>query len=204
VVKLDHFCPWVNNAVGIQNHKHFLLFCFWTCAQCAFSAALLVSLIADCGPGGGSDDDDDHDDHGNGGPTAAAAAHLRGRGGALASARVGRRAALAAYDAQVFDEAAQHAAQARAAAHAQAEADAAETGCGRGLGLLTLLLFFEALLFGLFTLCMLCDQYAVLSEGTTKIARLKGDHNGAVSKVKPHLSRTCHLSISALCPLALQ
>jgi hypothetical protein len=33
--------------------------------------------------------------------------------------------------------------------------------CGEGLGLLTLLLFFVALLFGLFTLCMLCDQVGV-------------------------------------------
>jgi palmitoyltransferase ZDHHC3/7/25 len=35
----------------------------------------------------------------------------------------------------------------------------------------------EAVLFGLFTLCMMCDQYSVMSTGATQIDRLKGEVN---------------------------
>ncbi|RQM28775.1 hypothetical protein B5M09_006781 [Aphanomyces astaci] len=33
----------------------------------------------------------------------------------------------------------------------------------------------EAVLFGLFTMCMMCDQYSVITTGTTQIDRLKGE-----------------------------
>lgn len=36
-------------------------------------------------------------------------------------------------------------------------------------------LVLEAVLFGLFTLCMMCDQYSVIMTGTTQIDRLKGE-----------------------------
>ncbi|SCU80849.1 LAMI_0B03928g1_1 [Lachancea mirantina] len=26
IARFDHFCPWINNEVGLKNHKHFLLF----------------------------------------------------------------------------------------------------------------------------------------------------------------------------------
>lgn len=37
------------------------------------------------------------------------------------------------------------------------------------------LLVLEAVLFGLFTLCMMCDQYSVITTGATQIDRLKGE-----------------------------
>lgn len=40
---------------------------------------------------------------------------------------------------------------------------------------MTTLLVSEACLFGLFTLCMMCDQYSVLSSGVSHIDRFKGE-----------------------------
>ena len=36
----------------------------------------------------------------------------------------------------------------------------------------------ESFLFGLFTLCMMCDQYGVVTTGTTQIDRYKGEEIG--------------------------
>ena len=41
----------------------------------------------------------------------------------------------------------------------------------------------EAILFGLFTLCMLCDQCAILTTNETKIDRLKGERHAAPTVV---------------------
>lgn len=38
-----------------------------------------------------------------------------------------------------------------------------------------MMLVLEAVLFGLFTLCMMCDQYSVITTGATQIDRLKGE-----------------------------
>lgn len=42
IIKMDHHCPWVNNCVGIGNHKYFLLFVFYTFLSCMYSLTLIV------------------------------------------------------------------------------------------------------------------------------------------------------------------
>jgi len=62
IVKLDHFCPWVGNAVGIRNHKCFLLFIFYTWLSTLFAGTLLIMGFARCGV---LDDNDSNDSDSN-------------------------------------------------------------------------------------------------------------------------------------------
>lgn len=49
------------------------------------------------------------------------------------------------------------------------------SSCPSNGALRVIFLVLEAVLFGLFTLCMMCDQYSVIMTGTTQIDRLKGE-----------------------------
>lgn len=105
----DH-CPWVNNCVGIGNHKYFLLFVFYTCLSCIYSFSLVIIRFYTC-----------MSNHGH-----ARSHHL--------------------------------------------------TCLDRPTQLMNILgLLVEALLFGLFTSCMMCDQAGVVTTNMTHIDRLKGD-----------------------------
>lgn len=49
IVKFDHFCPWVGNAVGALNHKFFFLFVFYTFLTSIVSLLLLCIRFIRCG-----------------------------------------------------------------------------------------------------------------------------------------------------------
>mmetsp|Transcript_61745 Transcript_61745/g.93218 ORF Transcript_61745/g.93218 Transcript_61745/m.93218 type:complete len:303 (-) Transcript_61745:56-964(-) len=109
IIKMDHHCPWVNNCVGIGNHKYFLLFIFYTCVSCLYSFTLVVVRFFSC-----------MSHHG----------HVRSH-------------------------------------HL--------TCLDRPTQLLQILgLIVEAILFGLFTSCMMIDQAGVVTTKMTHIDRLKG------------------------------
>lgn len=59
VSRMDHFCPWMNNAIGIKNQKNFILFLIYTdLASIYFYVTLVIHLIAcdaiDCSAFAGS------------------------------------------------------------------------------------------------------------------------------------------------------
>ncbi|KAJ0399599.1 hypothetical protein P43SY_008918 [Pythium insidiosum] len=99
VVVMDHHCPWVNNCVGIGNHKFFLLFIFYVFCMSVYALILVFFRYARC----------------------------------------------------------------------------MNVSCPTHAALRVIFLVVEAVLFGLFTLCMMCDQYSVILTGTTQIDRLKGE-----------------------------
>ena len=46
VARFDHFCSWMNNAIGENNYRYFLGFLLWHVVLCAYGATLMIAIIA--------------------------------------------------------------------------------------------------------------------------------------------------------------
>jgi len=45
VLKMDHFCPWLNNCIGFKNHKFFVLFIFYMATLTIFMVASMTPVF---------------------------------------------------------------------------------------------------------------------------------------------------------------
>lgn len=124
IIKMDHHCPWVNNCVGIGNHKFFLLFILYTCLSCVYALGLLGVRLFQC-------------------------------------SLMGPREKCLSDPAHLIHL----------------------------VGLIT-----ESVMFGLFTCCMICDQWTVVTTNVTNIDRLKESrmrHDSGVDMIynSPYLQK---------------
>lgn len=48
ISRMDHWCPWTNNAIGAKNQKHFLLFLIYADLAAIYAYSLMISHLIYC------------------------------------------------------------------------------------------------------------------------------------------------------------
>ena len=48
ISRMDHFCPWMNNAIGAKNQKNFMLFLIYTDLASSFMYVVVAWHMVDC------------------------------------------------------------------------------------------------------------------------------------------------------------
>lgn len=148
VVKMDHYCPWICNAVGVYNHKFFILFILYSCLTCVTSLILTTVTYFRC-----------------------EAAVLEG-GKTLPPTELDvtiidwKRAAFSLVgDVTTAPTTTPESSSAF-------DADPLSASCTAIVSVEALVLFVLSILFLLFTLSMLVEQYDAMKSNISKIARL--------------------------------
>lgn len=151
VVKMDHHCPWVNNCVGMNNQKFFILFCMYVGLASAFALLMVGAFFlsrCDVGVGGVS--------------AVGAVTTLSVDGGGVGIRSSGSL----------------NGGERRSLVQKPSLSHAAACALEPGSTVLVFLLCFESLLFGLFTMCMFMDQMMSINLNKTYIDRLKDARDG--------------------------
>ena len=152
VVKMDHHCPWVNNCVGMNNQKFFILFCMYVGLASAFALMMVGSFFfSRCDLGKAS--------------SVGTVSTL-----SVSSGGVG------IHSGSVNSGVEQGGVQAKPTTSLGLGVSACALEPSSTV--LVFLLCFESLLFGLFTMCMFMDQMWSINLNKTYIDRLKDARDG--------------------------